>query len=61
MTIRDLIEQGAGLDDEIDVEANVYDADGRSCGTFISGASIPFDSFDIVIGRITIKVDVKPV
>jgi hypothetical protein len=61
MTIRDLIEQGAGLDDEIDVEAKVYDADGRSCGTFISYDSIPFDSFGIVPGRITIKVDIEPV
>lgn len=61
MTIRDLIEQGAGLDDEIDVEARTYDNEGNRKDTLFSYSGIPFDSFDIVPGRITIKADVESV
>ena len=59
MTIRDLIKLGAGLDDEIVVEARTYDDEGNRTGTFFSYDGVDDADYDGNI--IIIKADVESV
>lgn len=61
MTIRKLIELGANLDDEITVEARIYDSEGNRKDTFYSSDEIKTDDVDIDIDKITLKADVESV
>jgi len=58
MTIRDLIQMGANLDDEIMVEVKIYDDDGNRTGTFFSYDGADDADYD---GNIIIKADVESV
>lgn len=59
MTIRDLIKLGANLDDEIVVEARIYDDGGNRTGTFFSYDGVDDADYDGKI--ITIKANVESV
>lgn len=61
MTLRELIELGANLDDEITVEARTYDNEGNRKDTLFSFDGIDLNNVDIETGRIIIKADVESV
>lgn len=58
MTIRDLIQMGANLDDEIMIEVKIYDNDGNRTGTFFSYDGVDDADYD---GNIIIKANVESV
>lgn len=61
MTLRQLIEEGANLDDEIMVEVWAYDKDGKSIGTFSTFAAVDYNETRVEADEIIIRSKVYPI
>ena len=61
MTIRDLIEKGANLDDEIFIEVRTVDDYGHLTGVYFSYTEIPMDKCIIKEKEVIISANVSSV